>query len=63
MSLQPFIKGYLKFIIFFGKSNKMVIVRYLVNFFYYESFLGLLVKWKVQQGGVILKNLKYIFES
>ena len=32
----------------------------MASFFYYESFLGLLVKWKRQHGGLILKNLKYI---
>ncbi len=35
----------------------------MARFFYYESCKGLLVEWKVQHGGWILKNLKYIFES
>ena len=32
-------------------------------FFYYQSFLGLVVKWKVQNGGLVFKNLKHIFKS
>jgi hypothetical protein len=30
---------------------------YLASFFCYESYIGLLVKWKVHDGGFILKNL------
>ena len=31
----------------------------MANFFYYESCKGLLVKWKVQHGGLKIKNLKF----
>ena len=36
---------------------------YLASFFYCVHFIGLVVKWKVQHGGLIFLNLKYIFES
>ena len=36
------------------KNNEKLLV-----FFYCESFSGLLVKLKVQHGGLVLKNLKY----
>jgi len=35
----------------------------MASFFYCVHFIGLLVKWKVQHGGLIKKNLKYFFES
>ena len=34
---------------------------YLACFFYYESYIGLVVKWKVYNGGLVLKNIIYIF--
>jgi phosphate starvation-inducible membrane PsiE len=33
------------------------------KFFYYESYIGLLVKWKRHNGGLTLKYLKYIIWS
>jgi hypothetical protein len=36
---------------------------HMASFFYYVPFIGLLVKWKVQHGCLIKKNLKYFFES
>ncbi len=33
----------------------------MASFFYYQSFIGLVVKWKVHDGGLVLKNLIYIF--
>ena len=30
-------------------------------FFYYQSYIGLLIKWKRHNGGLVLENLKYIF--
>ncbi len=30
---------------------------YMASFFYYESYIGLVVKWKVHNGGLVLKNL------
>ena len=33
----------------------------LASFFYYESYIGLDVKWKVHNGSLVLQNLKYIF--
>ena len=35
----------------------------MARFFYYESFLGLVVKWKVHNGDSVLQNLIYIFWS
>ena len=35
--------------------------EYVAAFFYYESSIGLVVKWKVHNGGLDLKNLIYIF--
>ncbi len=35
----------------------------MASFFRYESYIGLVVKWKVHNGGFILKNLKYIFKN
>ena len=35
----------------------------MVGFFFYESFIGLVVKWKVRNRRSILKNFKYIFEN
>ena len=29
----------------------------MTSFFYYESYIGLFVKWKVHNGGLVLKNL------
>jgi len=44
-------------------NRHISVVVYMASFFYYESFLGLLVKWELQHGGLILKNLEYISES
>jgi len=37
------------------------LVYVLASFFYYESYIGLVEKWKVHNGGLVLKNLIYIF--
>ncbi len=37
--------------------------EYMARFFYYESYKGLVVKWKRHNGGLVLKNLIYIFWS
>ncbi len=37
--------------------------RKMASFFYYESYIGLLVKWKRHNEGLILKSLKYIILS
>ncbi len=34
---------------------------HMAAFFYYESSIGLVVKWKVHNGGLDLKNLINIF--
>ena len=36
---------------------------YLASFFYCVHFIGLVVKWKVHNGGFISKNLTYIFKN
>ena len=33
----------------------------MASFFYYQTKIGLVVKRKVQKGGLVLKNLIYIF--
>jgi len=46
------------------KTKQSALHTNLVNmarFFYYKSYIGLVVKWKVLSGGLVLKNLKYIF--
>ena len=36
---------------------------YMAAFIYCVHFIGLVVKWKVHNGGLVLKNLIYIFKS
>jgi len=31
----------------------------MASFFYYESYIGLVVKWKVHNGGLVSKNLSF----
>jgi hypothetical protein len=45
---------------FFGFCGKYWVVQRWQVFFYFDSYIGLLVKWKRNNGGLILKNLKYI---
>jgi len=34
---------------------------YMARFFNYQSYIGLIIKWKRHNGGLVLKNLKYSF--
>ena len=49
IKLQSFFQDWLPFTILSQSFGK---------FFYYESCIGLVVKWKMQNGGLVLQNLK-----
>ncbi len=53
-----------KVVFFVSRKSRVIIqgvkfmkISYMAAFFYYESYIGFVVKWKRHNGGLVLKNL------